>query len=125
LALLAACGPPAAPAGGGAQGAPAAGPTVGTAEGASATQQPAAAPAGAAGSPKKGGTLRVGLIVDVATLDPHLSGSKVDRQVYHNLYDPLVVLDDKLGIQPNLVESWSNPDPKTLCSSCAAGQVPR
>ena len=71
-------------------------------------------PAAATGSPTKGGTLRVGLILDVATLDPHLSGSKVDRQVYHNLFDPLVVLDDKLQVQPNLAESWQNPDPKTL-----------
>ena len=47
-------------------------------------------------------------------LDPHLSGSKIDRQVYHNLYEPLLVLDDKLGIQPNLAESWQTPDPKTL-----------
>ena len=57
----------------------------------------------------------------MATLDPHLSGSKVDRQVYHNLYDPLVILDEKLGIQPNLVESWSNPDPKTLLLKLRSG----
>jgi peptide/nickel transport system substrate-binding protein len=58
--------------------------------------------------------MRVGLGVDVTLLDPHLSGSKIDRQVYHNLYDPLLLLDDKLGIQPNLAESWQTPDPKTL-----------
>src|SRR5919205_2527869 len=54
------------------------------------------------------------LFLRVATLDPHLSGSKVDRQVYHNLFDPLFILDEKLQIQPNLAESWQNPDPKTL-----------
>jgi len=75
----------------------------------------------AAGTPKKGGNLRVGLAVDVATLDPHLSGSKIDRQVYHNLFDPLLTLDDKLGIQPNLVESWQNPDPKTLVLKLRSG----
>jgi len=113
LALLAACGPPAAPAGGGqAQTAPAAAPTVASAS------KPAEA---AAGAPKKGGTMRVGLSVDVATLDPHLSGSKIDRQVYHNFYDPLVILDEKLGIQPNLVESWQNPDPKTLVLKLRSG----
>jgi peptide/nickel transport system substrate-binding protein len=80
-----------------------------------ATQAPAAAGSTAsAGGPKKGGTMRVGLTVDVATLDPHLSGSKFDRQVYHNLFEPLLVLDDKLGIQPGLAESWQTPDPKTL-----------
>jgi peptide/nickel transport system substrate-binding protein len=58
--------------------------------------------------------MRVGLGVDITLLDPHLSGSKIDRQVYHNLYDPLLVLDEKLGIQPNLAESWQYPDPKTV-----------
>jgi peptide/nickel transport system substrate-binding protein len=83
-----------------------------------ATQAPASSAstpstAGAA-TPKKGGTLRVALSVDVTTLDPHLSGSKLDRQVYHNLYEPLLVLDDKLGVQPGLAESWQAPDPNTL-----------
>jgi peptide/nickel transport system substrate-binding protein len=108
LALAAACAPPpAVPA------KPAAtqqAPAATTPASASATQ----APASAAGAPKKGGTMRVGLGVDVTLLDPHLSGSKIDRMVYHNLYDPLLVLDEKLGIQPNLAESWQTPDPKTL-----------
>src|SRR5438477_10490034 len=73
-----------------------------------------AAPAWAADAPKKGGTLRVGFYIEAATMDPHLSGSKVDRQVYHNIYEPLVTLDTKLGIRPGLAESWSQPDPKTL-----------
>jgi len=65
-------------------------------------------------TPKKGGTLRVGFYIEAATMDPHLSGSKVDRQVYHNIYEPLVTLDTKLGIRPGLAESWSQPDPRTL-----------
>jgi peptide/nickel transport system substrate-binding protein len=68
----------------------------------------------AADTPKKGGTLRVGFYIEAATMDPHLSGSKIDRQVYHNIYEPLVTLDTKLGIQPGLAESWQQPDPKTL-----------
>ena len=70
--------------------------------------------AAAADAPKKGGTLRVGFYIEAATMDPHLSGSKVDRQVYHNIYEPLVTLDTRLGIKPGLAESWSQPDPKTL-----------
>jgi peptide/nickel transport system substrate-binding protein len=70
--------------------------------------------AAAADPPKKGGTLRVGFYIEAATMDPHLSGSKIDRQVYHNIYEPLVTLDAKLGIKPGLAESWSQPDPKTL-----------
>src|SRR6266571_9092988 len=71
-------------------------------------------PAVAADAPKKGGTLRVGFYVEAATMDPHLSGSKIDRQVYHNIFDPLVVLDPKLQVQPGLAESWQSPDPKTI-----------
>src|SRR2546430_4950981 len=63
---------------------------------------------------KRGGPLRVGFYIEAATMDPHLSGSKVDRQVYHNIYEPLVTLDTRLGIKPGLAESWSQPDPKTL-----------
>jgi peptide/nickel transport system substrate-binding protein len=68
----------------------------------------------AADAPKKGGTLRVGFYIEAATMDPHLSGSKIDRQVYHNIYEPLVTLDTRLGIKPGLAESWTQPDPKTL-----------
>jgi peptide/nickel transport system substrate-binding protein len=65
-------------------------------------------------TPKKGGTLRVGFYIEAVTMDPHLSGSKVDRQVYHNIYEPLLTLDTRLGIKPGLAESWTQPDPKTL-----------
>jgi len=65
-------------------------------------------------TPKKGGTLRVGFYIEAATMDPHLSGSKVDRQIYHNIYEPLVTLDTKLGIKPGLAESWQQADAKTV-----------
>jgi peptide/nickel transport system substrate-binding protein len=74
----------------------------------------AAKPAFAADTPKKGGTLRVGFYIEAVTMDPHLSGSKVDRQVYHNIYEPLLTLDTKLNIKPGLAESWTQPDPRTL-----------
>jgi peptide/nickel transport system substrate-binding protein len=67
-----------------------------------------------AAEPKRGGTLRVGFYIEAATMDPHLSGSKIDRQVYHNIYEPLVTLDVKLGIKPGLAESWLQPDSKTV-----------
>ena len=76
--------------------------------------QPAQKADAAGAAPKKGGTLRVGFYIEAATMDPHFSGSKVDRQIYHNIYEPLVVLDAKLGIRPGLAESWQQPDPKTL-----------
>ena len=64
-------------------------------------------------APKKGGTLRVGFYIEAATMDPHYSGSKIDRQVYHNIYEPLVTLDLKLGVRPGLAESWTQPDPRS------------
>src|SRR5262249_62106819 len=72
-------------------------------------------------TPKRGGTLKVGFYIEAATMDPHLSGSKIDRQVYHNLYDPLLVLDVKLGLQPGLAESWTQPDGKTLVMKLQRG----
>ena len=78
-------------------------------------------PAFAQTAPKKGGTLRVGFYLEASTMDPHLSGSKVDRQIYHNIYEPLVVLDVNLGIKPGLAESWQQPDPKTLVMKLRQG----
>ena len=60
--------------------------------------------AAGADAPKKGGTLRVGFYIEAVTLDPHFSGSKIDRQIYHNIYEPV------LGIRPGLAESWQQPD---------------
>ncbi|HTK91411.1 MAG TPA: ABC transporter substrate-binding protein [Verrucomicrobiae bacterium] len=44
----------------------------------------------------------------------HLSRSKIDRQIYHNIYEPLLTLDANLGIKPGLAESWQLVDAKTL-----------
>src|SRR5207302_8791232 len=74
----------------------------------------AARPALAADTPRRGGTLRVGFYIEAATRDPNLSGSKIDRQAYHNIYEPLVTLDAKLGVKPGLAESWQQPDSKTV-----------
>jgi peptide/nickel transport system substrate-binding protein len=130
LALSVACGQPAAPAKPAetkpAESKPAAAaPTTAPAAAKPAESKPAAAapaakpaeaakPAASGEPPKKGGTMRVGLYVEAATMDPHLSGSKIDRQVYHNIFDPLVVLDTRLNIKPGLAESWTQPDPKTI-----------
>src|SRR5206468_6421762 len=75
----------------------------------------------AADTPRRGGTLRVGFYIEAATMDPHLSGSKVDRQIYHNIYEPLVTLDTKLGIRPGLAESWHQPDSRTLTFNLRQG----
>src|SRR5215212_3673469 len=103
---------PAAPA---ATTAPAAPAAAAPTQSAPAAAKPAESKPAAGGAiPTKGGTLRVGFYVEAATMDPHLSGSKIDRQVYHNVFEPLVTLDNKLQIKPGLAESWTQPDPKTI-----------
>lgn len=64
-------------------------------------------------TPTSGGTLRVGFYADAATMDPHFSGHKVDRQVYFNIYEALTTLGEDLEIGPGLAESWETPDPTT------------
>jgi ABC-type transport system substrate-binding protein len=66
--------------------------------------------AGIAREPQAGGSLRVDLQGDFTTLDPHMSTSAVDRDVYDQLYNTLVALDPGLNIVPELAESWEQPD---------------
>src|SRR3989442_14137846 len=62
-----------------------------------------------AASPR-GGTLRVGLNADPPNLDPHQSSAAVDRQVFQNLYDKLVDINQNLEIVPMLATSWQIAD---------------
>ncbi|HEY8695346.1 MAG TPA: ABC transporter substrate-binding protein, partial [Chloroflexota bacterium] len=72
-----------------------------------------ASAAAQAGTPKAGGTIRVGLDSELANLDPMRSALVVDRQVMYNMYDSLVAIDKDLKIVPALAESWDTPDPRT------------
>jgi peptide/nickel transport system substrate-binding protein len=134
VALSVACQPAAAPAAKPAESKPAApaattAPAAPAAQGA-ATAKPAeaakpaeskpAAPA-AADKPSAGGQIKVGLNADLTTLDPHISGAAVDRQVFYNLFDTLVRLDTDLSIKPGLAESWTQPDPKTIVFKLRSG----
>ncbi|MGM0602683.1 MAG: ABC transporter substrate-binding protein [Bacillota bacterium] len=60
----------------------------------------------AAAAPQSGGTLTVGLDDDPPMLDPHMSTTRVDRQVFMSLYDSLVMLDPELNVKPGLAEDW-------------------
>ena len=68
---------------------------------------------GSAQDPQRGGTLRVGLLGDFTTMDPHMSTSTEDRDLYYQLYSPLLALDANLKITPELAESWEQPDAVT------------
>src|SRR5712692_8343261 len=61
-------------------------------------------------APSRGGTLRVGLNADPPNLDPHQSTAAVDRQVFQNLYDKLVDINQNLEIVPMLATSWQITD---------------
>jgi peptide/nickel transport system substrate-binding protein len=61
-------------------------------------------------APPRGGTLRVGLNADPPNLDPHQSSAAVDRQVFQNLYDKLVDINQNLEIVPMLATSWQISD---------------
>src|SRR5689334_7398933 len=91
VAVIAACAPVA----------PSAGPTAGSA---SVTAQPATKPA-AAGAPKSGGTVRVAISADPASLDGHLyAAGRFDTTWL--IYDRLTEYDVNLKPQPMLAESW-------------------
>jgi peptide/nickel transport system substrate-binding protein len=78
-------------------------------------------PAPADAKPQTGGQIKVGLNADLTTLDPHISGAAVDRQVFYNLFDTLVRLDTDLSIKPGLAKSWEQPDPKTIIFHLQSG----
>jgi len=65
-------------------------------------------------APKSGGTLKVALNSELRTLDPLKSSQVVERQVYYNMYDSLVTIDQSLKIKPGLATSWQYTDPTTL-----------
>ncbi len=65
-------------------------------------------------APKAGGIMRIGIEDDLVNLDPHLSTTRVDRQVFYNVFESLVGIDDKLNIRPLLAESWETPDELTF-----------
>ena len=100
MGLLAACGPIAAPA------APA------TTTAGSAQTGPAATTA--AGQPKSGGTLRMGMVGDLTQLEGQLIIPGALDTLWQ-IYDRLTAYDDKLQPQPMLAESWEvTPDSKQI-----------
>ena len=58
-------------------------------------------------------SVRVGIDVDAGTLDPRLARDTSAYRAIDLLYDGLVRLSPDLKPEPNLAQSWQNPDPKT------------
>jgi peptide/nickel transport system substrate-binding protein len=55
---------------------------------------------------KRGGTLTIVRPTDPISLDPHLETTAPGAWVYYNMLETLVVLDEKMQIQPKLAVSW-------------------
>ena len=70
----------------------------------------AAAPAmqaPASGKPRIGGTLKFGIVKDIGTPIPFVSYTSIPQYVKDNVYEPLVMFDQKGEIHPWLAESWT------------------
>src|SRR5262249_46708994 len=74
---------------------------------------PAASPAAATGAPRRGGTVRIAYGEEHKTLDPHLSLQVAERWIFYAVFNTLVGTDERFAPQPELAESWTNPDPST------------
>ncbi len=70
---------------------------------------------GAAQTPARGGTLRIGWIADAKTLDPHFSVQFSERYVLYMVFNTLVGLDKGFSVVPELARSWQvSPDGKRV-----------
>ncbi len=83
---------------------------IGCSSGGSSTSTPAAggstATASAAGTPKRGGTLTLGLVSINAGLDPALSLSTADATISLFHYDNLVQRMEDFSLRPMLAKTW-------------------
>lgn len=61
----------------------------------------------AAGKPRIGGTLTFGIVKDIGTPIPFVAYTSTSQYVKDNVYEPLVMFDQKGDIHPWLAESWS------------------
>src|SRR2546423_15714879 len=74
---------------------------------------PAAAHAGSARGPVRGGTLRVALPVDAGTLDPRLAQDTSAWAVDSLIFNGLVSITNNLTPVPDLATSWKQVNAKT------------
>jgi peptide/nickel transport system substrate-binding protein len=74
-----------------------------------------------AAAPKAGGTLKIAIESELRTLDPLKSSQRVERQVFYNVYESLVSIDQTLTIKPGLATAWTYADPTTLTFTLRQG----
>ena len=64
-------------------------------------------PSPAAGQPRIGGILKFGIVKDIGTPIPFVAYTSISQYVKDNVYEPLVMFDQKGEIHPWLAESWT------------------
>jgi len=69
--------------------------------------------AGAQAQPKRGGTLRVATVDKPVNMDPGYAQLYSSLQVYQNVYNKLVYVDEKGQFVPGLARSWKQESDKT------------
>lgn len=77
-----------------------------------AGNKPAATGTNEPSTVKTGGTLNIALSAEPPKMDPMMSSSLYDRQVYQSIYDKLVDMDENGKIVPMLAEKWDISDDK-------------
>lgn len=75
--------------------------------------QAAPRPAGAQGQPKRGGTLRVATVDKPVNMDPGYAQLYSSLQVYQNVYNKLVYVDEAGQFAPGLAKSWKQENEKS------------
>jgi peptide/nickel transport system substrate-binding protein/glutathione transport system substrate-binding protein len=81
-------------------------------------------PAGALaqGTPRKGGTLRLAMPYNPASVDPMTGRNLPDFDVLYAVFDALIDFEPKtLELKPGLAKSWKFTDPKTLVLDLVEG----
>jgi peptide/nickel transport system substrate-binding protein len=82
--------------------------------GAGALAAGAAAPVAAQPQPKRGGTLRVATVDKPVNMDPGYAQLYSSLQVYQNVYNKLVYVEEKGGgFMPGLAKSWKQENERT------------
>jgi peptide/nickel transport system substrate-binding protein len=79
-----------------------------------ATQSIGDSPLSASVTPKRGGTLHVGAVTEIGTLDPQQAALMAERRIYCNVYETLIGVDEQLQLTPRLATGWRWVDDRTL-----------
>jgi peptide/nickel transport system substrate-binding protein len=64
-------------------------------------------------TPKRGGTINVGILAPISRMDPHTAPNQPAFWTIGLIYSYLVQYDKDLQLRPDLATSWERPDPRT------------